>query len=126
MGVCTECERETRSEWKFCVYCGTRIVPLSLPVPAAAGAAASSPASAAVTGDATATPARPIDPLAVISLVLGVLFSPFAAVFGHVALARLRRSYHRGRLAAIIGTVLGYGWTVLAIAIVAQWAAARG
>jgi len=49
-----------------------------------------------------------INPLAIVALVLGCLLSPLAALFGHLALARITTAGQRGRLPAILGIVLGY------------------
>jgi hypothetical protein len=51
---------------------------------------------------------HPVNPLAIVALVLGCLLSPLAALFGHLALAQLARSEQRGRLPAILAIVLGY------------------
>ncbi len=48
--------------------------------------------------------------LAVLALLLGVLASPLAALFGHVALSQLRASGERGVIPAWIAIVLGYLW----------------
>ena len=48
--------------------------------------------------------------LAVLALLLGVLASPLAALFGHVALGQLRASGERGVIPAWIAIVLGYLW----------------
>ncbi|MBI5160353.1 MAG: DUF4190 domain-containing protein [Micrococcales bacterium] len=100
MAVCTECASELGSAWRFCIRCGTAV---PLPARAHANAAASR---------------APVNPVAVLALVLGALASPLAAVLGPVALAQLRASGERGRRAALVATVLGAGWTLLAIAVV--------
>lgn len=114
MAVCVACGRELRPEWKFCVWCGA-------PVARTAPPTAADPAAPAEPAEAIASPppaTRPIEPLAIIAIVLAVLCSPFALVFGHAAIARIHRTRRRGRMAAIIATTLGYGWTVLAVAVV--------
>jgi hypothetical protein len=64
-------------------------------------------------------PAVPRDPtdrtgrlnvLAVLALALGILASPLAAPFGHIALGQLRASGERGLIPAWIAIVLGYLW----------------
>lgn len=52
---------------------------------------------------------RRVNALAVVSLVLGCLASPLAALFGHIALVQLTAAGERGRIPAIIAIVLGYG-----------------
>jgi hypothetical protein len=51
---------------------------------------------------------RRVDPLAIAALVLGCLLSPLAALFGHLALARVAATGARGRMPALIAVVLGY------------------
>ena len=48
--------------------------------------------------------------LAILALLIGVLASPFAALFGHIALGQLRASGERGVIPAWIAIVLGYVW----------------
>jgi hypothetical protein len=48
--------------------------------------------------------------LAVLALLLGVLASPLAALFGHVALGQVRATGERGVIPAWIAIVLGYLW----------------
>lgn len=50
-----------------------------------------------------------VNALAVVALVLGLLASPLAALFGHLALSQVTASRERGRIPAIIAIVLGYG-----------------
>lgn len=53
-----------------------------------------------------------LNPLAVAALVLGILLSPLAALFGHLAVGQIRRSEgrERGRTIAWIAVGLGYLW----------------
>jgi hypothetical protein len=48
--------------------------------------------------------------LAVLALLLGILASPLAAAFGHVALGQLRATGERGVIPAWTAIVLGYLW----------------
>jgi len=50
--------------------------------------------------------------LCVISLVLGVALSPFAMVFGYLAVGQTRRSDQRGEALAWVAVGLGWLWTV--------------
>lgn len=60
---------------------------------------------------------RPTDGLAITSFVLALLgFNLLAVIFGHVALARIRRSQAGGAGFAIAGLVIGY-LTIAAIAV---------
>ncbi len=53
-----------------------------------------------------------LNPLAVAALVLGILLSPLAALFGHLAVGQIRRSKgrERGRTIAWVAVGLGYLW----------------
>jgi len=55
------------------------------------------------------TPRRRVNALAVVALVLGCLAIPVAALFGHLALHQIAVRHERGRIPALIATVLGYG-----------------
>ena len=48
--------------------------------------------------------------LAVLALLLGLLASPLAALFGHVALGQVRSTGERGVIPAWVAIVLGYLW----------------
>jgi hypothetical protein len=48
--------------------------------------------------------------LAVLALLLGLLASPLAALFGHFALGQVRASGERGVIASWVAIVLGYLW----------------
>ena len=57
-----------------------------------------------------------VSPLAPASIVVACLFPPAGIVLGHLALRATRPGRDRGRPAAIVGTVLGYLFTVVALA----------
>lgn len=61
-----------------------------------------------------AAPAARLNPLAVAALILGILLSPLAALFGHLAVGQITRAAGRERGAAIawIAVGLGYLWLV--------------
>jgi hypothetical protein len=105
--ACTHCGRDLDPAWKFCVWCGARVIP---------DAAAPEPIPHAE---------RHLNPAAVFALVLGILLSPLAIAFGHVALHQLKTSDDRGRLIALIGTVLGYASVVLIVLVVIAWVQLR-
>ncbi len=64
----------------------------------------------------------PVNALAVVSLVLGIMLSPLAALFGHIAVGQIARSRRpggrdeRGMRAA--GAAIALGWVSLAALIV--------
>lgn len=59
-----------------------------------------------------------VNPLALITLVLGLTVPPLAIGFGHAARAQMRVSGERGAAAALTGLVLGY-LTLVAIGLLA-------
>ena len=60
------------------------------------------------------------NPLAVVALVLGIVFPPFAIPIGHVARAQILRTGERGDGLALAGLVLGYlGLIAVVIAAIA-------
>ena len=65
-------------------------------------------------GSAPRRPRARINPLAIAALILAVLLSPVAALFGHIALGQIARSRgrERGTIAAWIAVGLGYLWLV--------------
>ena len=69
--------------------------------------------------------ARPrLNALAVASLILAVLLSPLAALFGHIAAGQIARSQgrERGAVIAWVAAGLGYVWLVGVILLgVAAW-----
>lgn len=50
--------------------------------------------------------------LSVISLVLAVVLSPFAMIFGYIAVGQIRRSHQRGEALAWISVGFGWLWTI--------------
>jgi hypothetical protein len=108
MATCANCGRELQPAWKYCITCGTRTtVPLAGVVPSA------------LSLDPETQPRR-VNVLAVLALILGLLLSPLAALFGHVAVTQIRSSGERGLPAAWIAVVLGYIWLVaLAVLVIA-------
>lgn len=72
----------------------------------------------------TVTPRARVNTLAVAALILAVLLSPLAALFGHIAVAQISRSHGRERGSALawIAVGLGYLWCAGAIVVgVAVW-----
>ena len=65
-------------------------------------------------------PRRRTNPLAIAALILAVLLSPVAALFGHIALGQIARSQgrERGTTPAWIAVGLGYLWLVGLLIIV--------
>jgi len=63
--------------------------------------------------------------LSVISLVLALTLSPFAMVFGYIAVSQVRRSRQRGEALAWVSVGLGWlwtiGWVVLSVTLGATW-----
>lgn len=108
MATCANCGRELQPAWKYCTTCGTRTeVPL-------AGAVASTPSA-----EPEAEPPR-VNVLAVLALILGLLLSPLAALFGHIAVSQIKVTGERGLVPAWIAVVLGYIWLVaLAVLVIA-------
>jgi hypothetical protein len=66
-------------------------------------------------------PARlPLNALAVVALLLGLVLSPLAALFGHIAAGQIARSRGRERGLVIAWIAVGLGWLwMLVIVIVA-------
>lgn len=102
MAHCANCGRELQDAWKFCVRCGT---PTGL---LAGSGVVSVEMPAAATDAATGR----VNLLAVLALILGILLSPVAALFGHLAVAQIRRTGERGLVAAWAGVALGWIWLV--------------
>ncbi|MBX9471804.1 DUF4190 domain-containing protein [Microcella sp.] len=76
-----------------------------------------------------ARPRPKLNTLAVASLILAVMLSPLAALFGHIAAAQIGRSRgtERGAVIAWIAVGLGYVWLVGAIVIgVVVWRVLNG
>lgn len=106
MATCATCGRVLQPAWKYCITCGTRTtVPLAGVVPSA------------LSTDAPKETRR-VNVLAVLALILGCLLSPFAALFGHIAVWQIKISGERGLVAAWIAVVLGYIWLVTAAVLV--------
>lgn len=65
-------------------------------------------------------PHRRTNPLAIAALILAVLLSPAAALFGHIALGQIARSQgrERGSAPAWIAIGLGYLWLVALVIVV--------
>ena len=63
--------------------------------------------------------------LSVISLILALTLSPFAMVFGYIAVGQTRRSRQRGGALAWVSVGLGWlwtiGWVVLGVTLGATW-----
>jgi hypothetical protein len=63
--------------------------------------------------------------LSVISLILALTLSPFAMVFGYIAVGQTRRSHQRGEALAWASVGLGWlwtiGWVVLGVTLGATW-----
>lgn len=101
MSACASCSAELRSEWKFCVFCGTPAIPGAVR-PTDPGPA-------------------PVNGVAVFSIVLAAILSPLALVFGHIALRQIGQSGERGGALARIAIGFGYVWLVLVALVVAWW-----
>ena len=63
--------------------------------------------------DGEKSPARSgLNILSVMSFVLSLTLSPFAMVFGYIAVGQIRRSRQRGEILAWISVGLGWLWTI--------------
>ena len=95
------------------------------PSPVAPEAALPEAIDAGLALPAPPAPARArVNALAVAALILAVLMSPLAALFGHLAAGQIKRSQGRERGAAIAWIAAGLGdlWLIAAIvAAVAVW-----
>lgn len=60
--------------------------------------------------------------LAVLSLVLGIMLSPLAALFGHLAVEQIRRARGAERGLAIAWVAVGLGWLWLLLLVIAAGA----
>ncbi len=69
--------------------------------------------------EAPPAPRPRLNALAVAALILAVLLSPLAALFGHLAAGQIGRSHGRERGAALAWVAVGLGYLWLAGAIVA-------
>lgn len=84
------------------------------------------PTDPAAAAAQTAPPRPRLNPLAVLALVLAILLSPLAALFGHLAAGQITRSYGAERGLAIAWVAAGLGWLwllVLVIAVGGVWVA---
>lgn len=63
--------------------------------------------------------------LSVLSLVLALTLSPFAMIFGYLAVGQIRRARQRGETLAWVSVGLGWlwtiGWVVLGVTLGATW-----
>lgn len=66
-----------------------------------------------------------INILAIISLVLALALSPFALVFGYLAVGQARRSHQKGESVAWVAVSLGWVWAIayviLGVILGAAW-----
>jgi hypothetical protein len=87
------------------------------------------PASTSYAAPAAA-PGRPrLNALAVAALILAILFSPLAALFGHIAVGQISRSRggERGLVIAWVSVGLGYLWLLGAVVIgIVAWQVLAG
>lgn len=65
------------------------------------------------------TPRPRLNPLAVLALVLGILLSPLAALFGHIAAGQITRSHGAERGLVIAWVAAGLGWLWLLVLVIA-------
>lgn len=93
MSTCASCGAELKPEWKFCIHCGTPIVP------------------SAIRPDEIEPPRFNL--LAILALMLACIGGAPALIFGHVAIGQIKESGERGLLIAQIATVLGYVWLIV-------------
>ena len=112
MSTCPTCGVELTGQWKFCLACGARLEGAVAVVDIPGGIPA-----AIRPEDEAAVPQQPLNLLAVVALVLGIIGGPVAALFGHFALRQIARTGERGMLLARIATVLGYVWLVVWIGV---------
>ena len=62
-------------------------------------------------------PQSGLNVLSLISLVLALTLSPFAVVFGYVAVGQVRRSRQRGEALAWVSVGLGWLWAILYVVL---------
>ncbi len=77
----------------------------------------------------TAPRRRRLNALAVASLILAIMFSPLAALFGHIAVGQISRSRgrERGLVIAWVAVGLGYLWLLGAVVIgIVAWQVLAG
>ena len=105
MPTCSNCSAALRAEWKFCIYCGTPV-----------GAEADSEAiPAAIRPESEPRP--PLNPLAIVALLLACVGGFPALIFGHIAMRQIKRTGERGIVIARVATVLGYLWLVATLVL---------
>ncbi len=76
------------------------------------------PATQPYSADA-AEPTKPLNPLAVVSLITSILpFHLIGIITGHIALVQIKRTGARGRGLALAGVILGYVGCVVVLIIV--------
>ena len=59
---------------------------------------------------------KPLNILSVVGLIAALVASPFAVIFGYIAMAQIRKSDQRG--ASMAWTAVGLGWLWLSLYIV--------
>lgn len=77
----------------------------------------------------SARPRPRLNTLAVAALILAIMLSPLAALFGHIAASQITRSRgtERGAVIAWVAVGLGYVWLVGAIVVgVVVWRVLNG
>lgn len=67
--------------------------------------------------------ARGTNPLAILSLVFGLLQPIIGIILGHVSLGQIRRTGEEGRSLALAGLAIGYGILALGVIFVGAFAA---
>jgi len=90
------------------------------------GSSSPDPSNNASVEDPERSPAQSgLNILSVLSLVLSLTLSPFAMVFGYIAVGQIRRSRQRGEVLAWISVGLGWFWTlgfvVLGVVLGTTW-----
>lgn len=90
---------------------GHAAVPAPSNAPAAIGAGGGSPYAPAV--------APSTNTMALLSFIFCLLGGLLGIVFGHIALAQIKRTGESGRGLAIAGLVIGYGWIALFLGFLA-------
>jgi len=103
MATCATCSGELHDEWRFCVFCGTAVIPTAV---------------------SDAAPLRPerINPIAIVALVLACVGGIPALIFGYIALGQIKHTGERGRTMALVATVLGYVWLAAAFILLIRFA----
>jgi hypothetical protein len=67
-------------------------------------------------------PPRRVNRFATLSLVFAFVFAPAGAILGHLGLAQIRRTGEPGRNRALVGVILSYAFTTLAVIALVGWA----